>query len=263
MSENIRTDMLLRFELLSKTISDLEERLKGFPEGRINIRCYRDKVYFYLTGSGYKEKYIAPENSELISQLIQKNYLERVLRAAKKETAELKKAFLGYPREQFEDVFCDLPRIRQMYAKPFVFDKEQYVKEWLADPYVLKPFKKGDPVFITLRGERVRSKSEVIIADRLFAAGIPYKYECPLKLGKKTVHPDFTILRVSDLKLLYHEHCGKMDDPEYVEDSVVNRINDYGRAGIVLGDNLFLSFESSKNPLDVSVLDNLIKKHFK
>lgn len=54
-----------------------------------------------------------------------------------------------------------------------------------------------------------------------------------------------------------------MDDPEYVENRVVNRVNDYSRAGIVLGDNLFLSFESSKTPLDVSALDNLINKHFK
>ena len=263
MPENIRTDLLMRYEYLSGIIAELEEQLKLFPEGRINIRRYKDKAYFYLIKSGQKDKFIVPQDNELIGQLIRKSYLERVLRAAEREASELKKAYMGYPRERFEDVYCDLPEIRKKYAKPFAFDKDRYVKNWLAEPYVMKPFKRGDPVFITLKGERVRSKSEVIIADRLWSYGIPYKYESPLKIGKKTIHPDFTILRVSDLKLLYHEHCGKMDDPEYVENRVVNRVNDYSRAGIVLGDNLFLSFESSKTPLDVSALDNLINKHFK
>lgn len=43
--------------------------------------------------------------------------------------------------------------------------------------------------------ERVRSKSEVIIADILNQEGIPYRYECPLQLkGWGKVYPDFTVL---------------------------------------------------------------------
>ena len=53
-----------------------------------------------------------------------------------------------------------------------------------------------------------------------------------------------------------------MDDPEYTENRVVKRINDYNLAGITLGNNLFITMESSTTPLDVRVLDKLIKTQF-
>ena len=81
-------------------------------------------------------------------------------------------------------------------------------------------------------------------------------------IGDKIIHPDFTILRISDRKILYHEHCGRMDDPDYAEE-MVKRINEYNREGIILGDRLFLSFETSDTPLDSRVIDNLINKHFR
>lgn len=108
----------------------------------------------------------------------------------------------------------------------------------------------------------MRSKSEVIIADRLYAKGIPYKYECPLKVGKKIIHPDLTILRLSDRKILYHEHCGRMGNTSYAEDMIC-RINDYGKAGIYCGDRLFFTFESADQPFDLSWLDDFIEKNFR
>ena len=53
-----------------------------------------------------------------------------------------------------------------------------------------------------------------------------------------------------------------LDKPEYAE-SFVNRINDYNKEGIYLGDRLFLTFETSNTPLDVSVIDNLIDTHLR
>ena len=126
-------------------------------------------------------------------------------------------------------------------------------------PYVKKPIVNG---FRTLKGDIVRSKSELIIADRLWLNGIPYKYECPIMINGQIIHPDFTILRRSDNKILYLEHCGMVDKPEYAE-SMVNRINDYNKEGITLGDRLFLSMETSATPLDVTAIDNLINTCFK
>ena len=102
----------------------------------------------------------------------------------------------------------------------------------------------------------------MIIANRLYFKGIPYKYECPLKVGNKIIHPDFTILRLSDCSVVYYEHCGKMDDETYMDD-LVERVNDYSEAGILQGDRLFFSFETSKKPLDLRTVDKLIDRHFR
>ena len=81
-------------------------------------------------------------------------------------------------------------------------------------------------------------------------------------MGKKIIYPDFSILRMSDRRVLYHEHCGKMGDPKYTED-MLSRAKDYNEAGIILGDRLFYTFESETTPLDVAMLDNIIEQHYR
>lgn len=67
----------------------------------------------------------------------------------------------------------------------------------------------------TTRGELVRSKSEVIIADLLHSNGVDYEYEIPLKIGDSVKYPDFTIEN-DDLGITYYwEHCGMMFDEGY------------------------------------------------
>lgn len=76
------------------------------------------------------------------------------------------------------------------------------------------------------------------------------------------VHPDFTILRMSDRREIYYEHLGRMDDEDYANKNT-RKINNYNKNGLVLGDNLFVTMETKRNPLDVRVLDNLIQRKFK
>lgn len=73
---------------------------------------------------------------------------------------------------------------------------------------------------VTARGERVKSKNEVIIADRLYDfrdRGIDYQYEQELLApGGDTRDlrlPDFTIQYRG--RTWYWEHCGMLDDPVY------------------------------------------------
>ena len=68
----------------------------------------------------------------------------------------------------------------------------------------------------TESGDLVRSKSEVIIADKLFARGVDYAYEQPLTLPNgRTRYPDFTIADPARGVTFYWEHLGLLDDPAY------------------------------------------------
>lgn len=67
----------------------------------------------------------------------------------------------------------------------------------------------------TSQGVAVRSKSEVIIADRLASHNIEPLYEKPLKLGGATRYPDFTIEDDESGITYYWEHCGLLHDPAY------------------------------------------------
>lgn len=67
----------------------------------------------------------------------------------------------------------------------------------------------------TAHGEMVRSKSEVIIADRLYALKVEYGYEQPLKMAGVTKYPDFTIDDIESGRTFYWEHCGMLNVPSY------------------------------------------------
>ncbi len=67
----------------------------------------------------------------------------------------------------------------------------------------------------TVRGEAVRSKSEVIIANLLYAEKINYHYEAPLEIDGVTKYPDFTIEDDDAGKTYFWEHCGMLADPKY------------------------------------------------
>ena len=123
-----------------------------------------------------------------------------------------------------------------------------------------KKFEQGTKQIFTYQGERVRSKSEKIIADALYRKQVAYKYECPLIInGLGKVYPDFTILNVQQRKEIYWEHFGMMDNTAYCEKAVY-KINCYQKAGFYIGEQLILTFETAKNPLDTELVEHLIMK---
>lgn len=70
-------------------------------------------------------------------------------------------------------------------------------------------------IYETLDGNHVRSKSEVIICNLLYQAGIPYKYEEKLYYAPgKWIEPDFTIVMPNG-KTYYWEHVGMLGKESY------------------------------------------------
>lgn len=257
MAKRFKDILTERYNVLSDTVERLKTELESFPEGRVYVK-HQDNRYYYYQVNGDDEKYISKKDADTIRALVQKSYVSDVIRASECERDLIKSILDGYCAVTPEDVFNDLPDERKRYASPVYFG-HRFADNWANEQYDRSPVTGG---YITMKGDKVRSKSEVIIADRLWLNGIPYRYECPLMVNGKIIHPDFTVLRLSDNKLIYHEHCGMADKNDYAENMVI-RINDYNKEGIYLGDRLFLSFETSSTPLDVSVIDNLINTHFR
>jgi hypothetical protein len=85
----------------------------------------------------------------------------------------------------------------------------------------------------TEHGEMVRSKSELLIADKLLAKNVKYAYEAPLKMGNEQRYPDFTIVDDESGRTFYWEHLGMMEDPTY-ERRWMRKLETYRRAGILL-----------------------------
>jgi hypothetical protein len=70
----------------------------------------------------------------------------------------------------------------------------------------------------TTRGELVRSKSELLIAELMHARGVKYAYERRLQQEDGTVrYPDFTIEDDNLGRTVYWEHLGMLGDSVYAE----------------------------------------------
>ena len=115
-------------------------------------------------------------------------------------------------------------------------------------------------IFRTKRGEFVRSKTELIIADLLFEYGLDYIYEKTYYFEHSTgsASVDFTVISRSG-KVFYWEHFGRMDDPDYVESSFMYKMDRYARDGIFPGKNLIVSFENSQLPLTTVAIRQIIE----
>ena len=249
-----------RLKELDKIIISVKKNLASLPSGSLRIHNLRGNIYYYADYENNKKVPVYDKN--LIGSLAQRSYDLKVLRAAESEHKIIQQFLNRMPDRLFESIYESLPEARQVLIKPVRLTDKQLVDKWLNQSYQHKGFYEGDPFFETERGERVRSKSEQLIANRLYSRGIPYKYECPLLVGGEIIHPDFTILRLSDRKELYYEHLGKMGDEDYAY-KTIRRINNYTSNGIILGDRLFTTMESNRAPLDLRTLDIMIDNNFR
>ena len=152
-------------------------------------------------------------------------------------------------------------RERQRLIQPVEPTWEQQLREWMSKDYKGKEFREDTPVILTEQGERVRSKSEKILADYFTRKGIDYKYECPLHLkGYGVVYPDFTILSKKTRQEIYWEHDGRMDDPMYAQ-SAVRKIQAYEENDIYPGERLILTFETQKNILNTKMIEKMVCRY--
>ncbi|MGC7872084.1 hypothetical protein ACPUYX_11210 [Desulfosporosinus sp. SYSU MS00001] len=115
----------------------------------------------------------------------------------------------------------------------------------------------------TLKGELVRSKSEVIIANMLHEARIPYEYEKELSLGEDgTRIPDFTIDDAESGMLYYWEHCGMMSDRHYLQRWEEKKAV-YAKHDIIEGENLIVSYDDMNGSIDSVAIKALIEKYLR
>ena len=249
-------------QALDDMISEISARLETAPEGTLVVmqKKGRTEFYFRLPKSS-RLIYINKSNFVFAKALAQKDYDRRVLKKLTIMRAALLKFEASFPEDGIDSVYEGLSLPRRALVEPVRLTDSLLTAAWLSKPYEGLGFREDDKSsFYTSSGERVRSKSEVIIADALRRLDIPYKYECPLTIGGRTIYPDFTILDVKRRCTLFLEHFGMMDDPAYSV-NFTRKIAIYEDAGIYPGERLIMTFESANAPLDTRRLEKTIRHY--
>ena len=79
MVKAVRNVLSERYDLITKTIENIEKKLKTLPEGWINVRYQNGKAYYYHAKYKSKDRFLAKGDEVLIRQLLQKYYLHHLV----------------------------------------------------------------------------------------------------------------------------------------------------------------------------------------
>lgn len=248
---------------VAEAIAKLKTNISLAPKGRFHISNKNKRLEAYQIGTDGKRTRLSPKREQDVAcmkKLAQRDYEERLLRLF--ENLGVTRRYVDrymYICKQIGELYENLPAARQELVAPFKNENERKLADWLCESYLPKDSHAENLIIVTDRGDKVRSKSEKMIADRLYAKGVYYKYEKPLVLkGVGRIYPDFTIFNPHDGKEYYLEHFGMVDDEAYRSD-MLRRINAYRLNKF--GDRLLMTFETKDNPLDTREVDELIRAH--
>ncbi len=261
-------------------IAELEEVLKAKqfavkknPSGLVRIVRRGKTLLFYkrASPSDAQGTYMPRSQEKLARSLIQNDYDKRTIPAIEAEIKELKDFIKAYKIKCSDTVYQKLASTRQEVVTPLTLNDEQYAAAWLKVEYRHKKIPEDVPQLFTDNNEQVRSKSEVIIANALKVAGVPYRYEFPLLVDRNAadadtdfcqLHPDFYCLNLRTRQEFAWEHFGMMDDPEYAAHAA-EKLELYAENGFFPGKNLIITMETSAKPLSSKLLKSVIQTYLK
>lgn len=273
----IRNKFEERKKLLIKLKEEKETSLKDSPEGNLKIRMNHGKVrYFHFMGNssdvkndsrisktGAGERYLSLKEKDFISALAQKAYDTKILNSIEQELKAIERYLNTCPKVMPEDWYKELHSERQKMIVPIAPDWERLRADWLSLQYEGKGFDERIPEIYTDKGERVRSKSELLIANELYRTDVAYRYEYPVYIkGFGTIYPDFMILSKKKRKEICWEHFGRMDDPEYAQ-KAIQKIAAYEENGYVIGENLVVTFETRQTILTTRKIQTVIERYLR
>ena len=253
-----------------KTVAILgrvKKEMKRMPDGRLEVSKtggkYRQYIRVLHDKGTLKRKYIGKKEIGLAQRLAQKEYDEKLRCVAETLVDTLSNLAEALKQYDIEKVYAEESEARRELIIPVIPNDEQFIRGWYEEHPGNGNSYEMITSYTTLRGEKVRSKSEKMIADAYYTASIPYVYEPALHLRTgRTVYPDFAVLDTVRRRTMYHEHFGLMDDEEY-RVGCIRKIRSYNDAGLWSGETMIYTFEGGEVPFDQEELERMIEKYFR
>lgn len=260
----------LREEL--KWIEKLEKNvrfsLSRAPEGRLRCQMLRGKYpQYYIFKKDEKEthrngRFLRKNELDEAKKLAQKEYDQKILKTLISRKKSIQTMLNSIMHDDVLKAFSSLPPAKRLLVKPYILPDDEFVKKWYQEHPGEQNFFLSDSTYTSEKGETVRSKTEKMIADKLYYKGIPYVYEPALRLKNGIIkYPDFLVLNVRTRKEYYYEHMGKMGNEEYVKKQM-EKLDLYEQNNIYLGDNLLITIECKEKGINMRQVDSIIERYF-
>lgn len=241
----------------------LQQEIQSLPPGTLYTSAWKDTWQYYKKNENGKGKiYLSKKDDlKLIHQLAQRKYDEIFLKELDQQIQTLENFIQKYKPQKLQEIFTHWPESSKLLIKNCCLENEKFIQEWQQIQTTEEPKFPERLKFTTSFGLKVRSKSEVMIAEALKNHKIPFRYEFPVKLNSYgTVHPDFFCLNPQTLTEIIWEHFGLMDEKDYATNAIT-KIRMYEKNGYIPGINFCTTYETSEAPLDMNQIQFVIKNY--
>lgn len=234
------------------------KKLKGLPRGALYLNHNKGHDYFFMQNEGIRT-YLGDASSPEVQQLQQRKYLETAIRQIDVNCEAMSSFLKKYADVDPFTISQTLPKAYQSLPDScYDIANRRDLDKWEKAPY--KKYD-GFPEQLTkrtLKGEYVRSKSELVIANSLFMNNVPYHYEEVVRLSDKLYYPDFRLGVRRTGKRKIWEHIGKSSDSDYLRKNTY-KLADYLEKGLVIWEDVILTFDDIYGNIDAKLIDDIIK----
>lgn len=241
------------------------------PE-RISYTTKLGKKYYNSTNEENgkrRTRYLGTEDSVVVQQTQEKRFLKKALSELDMNISDLESAMNSLRVFNVKEVNRSLPKSYimsdELLAKVAGLSEEERwytaaLKEKEISEKQLSDFFKSGRKHSAKDGTKLRSKSEVIIANALIDKEIKYIYESTIKINNMPLHPDFVFYSYSRSRPLIWEHAGMMGDEKYRKE-FADKLSAYIEGGYIPCVDIIFSFDTTDGNVDSELIDRLIEEY--
>lgn len=258
--------------------------LKSCPEGRLSQvkRKGEDTFFQVYNEDGIRKRKAINKRRDIIEGLVRKEYLKANIQILEQNISGLERLIAVYVDPTVENTLARMPKryqklARLMYSKGTLLETdageipvreaivyhikmERYptsIYPWVAANYQQSDYNPEGKRHKTSFGLKVRSKSELMIAEKLYENGIPFRYEEVIEDGEIRMIPDFIMPDVEGNFYIW-EHCGMPNEPKYMARHK-KKMDIYERLGFVPWKNLIVTYDDEYGNINMEVIKSEIE----
>jgi hypothetical protein len=255
---------LERKDILESDIKRIKSMLESMPAGTLvfSKQIKNGKPYYswykQMIEDGHKTRSFLPKKGGLdeAKALAQKMFYSKLLHDRYNEL----QCVNYYIRHRTAEKYSSLIMDDSPYAK-LIRDSNTTSQEWEYSVYNKSSDHPEHLIIPAPKGDFVRSKSEAMIAQALFAHQIPYHYEEIHNIDGYPIATDFTVMHPVTRKTKLWEHLGLSDSSNY-QQIIEFKLIHYLKDGYLPGHDLILTFENKAHPFSYLDAEELVKRYF-
>ena len=240
---------------------------------RNSAKRSKHSYYDVILPGSKKPKYLGNESNETVLNVKRYRYVQKALEIIETDIEALEHLIRNYISPSYCNINRRLPATyrtnlaannpEEAFSTALPPKAIKWIQDLKKEKDKYPPYKPEQLKYEALDGTKMRSQGEVIIANFLLMAGIPFVYEVPMKIKGELVLPDFRILSLLDLEtVIIIEHQGMIFTVEYPF-KYIRSLRLYLQSDLVINQDLFFTFTDEKGRLDIQQLTSIIRKFVK